>query len=242
MGKRILVRRRGRSGSVFLPPTHRRVAPAAYPAIDDERLQAGVRGVVEDFAHDPGRAAPLAMIRFENGKRFYVPAPEGLSLGKEITIASRAPSEIGNVMPLGSIPEGTLVCNIELKPGDGGRAARTSGAYGTVVSHTPAGTELKLPSGRSIYLSDSCLAMVGVVSGSGRPEKPFLKAGSKYHQARLRAEHWPHVRGQAMIAASHPFGGGRHKHPGKGTATARTAPPGRKVGLIAARRAGRKKR
>ena len=242
MGKRILIRRRGRAGSVFVSPTHRRVSPASYPTGDTEKLRTGIRGVVERFTHDPGRGAPLALIRFKDGKKFFIPAPEGLSIGKEIAIGEKATSEIGNVIPLGSMPEGTYVCNIELNPGDGGKAARTSGAYGTVVSHTQTGTELKLPSGRSLYLNDHCLAMVGVISGSGRPEKPFLKAGAKYHQQKARAEHWPHVRGQAMIAASHPFGGGRHKSPGKGTSTARSAPPGRKVGLIAPRRAGRKKR
>ncbi len=236
------MRRRGRAGSVFVSPTHKRESPAVYPAVSADELKAGITGVVERLAHDPGRGAPLALIRRQDGGKFYIPAPEGLSMGKEIVMGETIHSDIGNIMPLGSIPEGTLVCNVELRPGDGGRVARASGAYGTVVSHTALGTELKLPSGRSVYLNGRCLATVGVISGSGRPDKPLLKAGGSYYRSQVRAEHWPHVRGQAMNAASHPFGGGRHKHPGKGTCTARSAPSGRKVGLIAARRAGRLKR
>ena len=145
-------------------------------------------------------------------------------------------------MPLGTIPEGTMICNVEAKPGDGGKIARASGTYGMVVAHTSMGTEVRLPSGKSVYLNDGCRAMIGVIAGAGRAEKPFLKAGSRLILMTSRGRKWPRVKGQAMVSASHPFGGGKHKHAGKPTTVSRDTPPGRKVGLIAARKSGRAKR
>jgi large subunit ribosomal protein L2 len=150
--------------------------------------------------------------------------------------------DIGYVLPLGHIPEGTLVCNVEATPGDGGKIAKSSGAYAIVVSHTSIGSELRFPSGKTKYLDDRCRATIGVIAGSGRIEKPFVKAGVKRALMLSKGRVWPVVKGQAMIAASHPYGGGRHKHAGKPTTVGRHTPPGRKVGLIAARQSGRAKR
>jgi large subunit ribosomal protein L2 len=196
-------------------------------------------GVVSNIVHDPGRGTPIASLRFENGEEFYVPAPEGISLGQQIVRGGAAGASIGNILPVGRIPEGTLVCNLELNPGDGGKLARSSGAYALIVAHTPQGTEVRLPSGKSIYLKDECRATIGVVSAGGRTEKPFLKAGARRALMRARGRRWPVVKGQKMVAASHPYGGGRHKHAGKPTTVSRTMPPGRKVGMIAARQTGR---
>ncbi len=235
MGKRIIVRRRGRGG-IFQAPTHRRVAEACYPILTEK--DKSLSAVVKKLVHDPGRGAPLALISLENGKEFYVAAPEGLSLNKKITMGEST-IEIGNVLPVGRIPEGTIICNVEGRPGDGGKIARSSGAYAMLVAHTPRGTEVRLPSMRSIYLNDDCRAMVGVIAGGGRVDKPFLKAGPRKMLMRIRGRRWPQVKGTSMIAASHPHGGGRHRHEGKPTTTSRNAPPGRKVGLIAARHTGR---
>jgi large subunit ribosomal protein L2 len=241
MGKRIIVRRRGRGSATFKAPTHRRVGAAGLPPVDIRELSGVIMGKVKDLVHDPGRGAPIALIEFENGQECYLPAPEELSLGREISRGITAPPEIGNILPLKAIPEGTIVCNIELSPGDGGKIARSSGTYAMVVAHTPAGVQVKLPSGRSVYIDERCRAVIGVVAGSGRIEKPFLKAGAHAKLMASRGRRWPNVRGQAMIAASHPFGGGRHRHPGKPTTVSRHAPPGRKVGHIAARKTGRAK-
>ena len=190
--------------------------------------------------HDPGRGCPLALIELEDGETFYSVVPEGVVEGQNVEIGAQAPVRIGNVIPLGSIPEGITVCNIELHPGDGGRLARSSGSYATITSHTPEGTVLKLPSGKTRYVNDLCLATVGVISGAGRTEKPFLKAGLKFHLMKARGHKYPRTRGRAMIAAVHPFGGGR-KGGRKVTTVSHRAPPGKKVGLIGARRAGHKK-
>jgi len=145
------------------------------------------------------------------------------------------------VLPLSSIPAGTMVCNIELSPSDGGKISRSSGSYATVVAHTPEGTMIKLPSGKTRYVNDLCLATVGVISGAGRLEKPFLKAGAKFHWMRAKGHTYPRTRGVAMIAAVHPYGSGR-RGARKVTTVSRHAPPGKKVGLIAARSTGKRKR
>ena len=243
MGRRIRVQRRGRGTSTFSASTHKRVAPAKYPQklAPKERFESSIKGVVEAFLHDPGRGAPLAFIRFENGETCYSIIPEGASKGQQISIGGKSPIDVGNIIPLGKIPEGTIVCSLELKPGDGGKLAKSSGASATVVGHTPQGTMIKLPSGRTRYINDYCMATIGVVSGAGRTEKPFLKAGNKFHLMKAKGHKYPRTRGRAMIAAVHPYGSSK-KSARKCTTTSHGAPPGQKVGLIAARSPGQKKK
>lgn len=241
MGKRILVQRRGRGSSVFRASTHKRVAPVKYPNLTGDMANKVLRGQIIEIVHDPGRGTPLACIELETGEKYYTITPEGVHEGQIIEIGGKASVGIGNTLPIGLIPEGTTVCNIELMPGDGGKIARSSGAYATIISHTPEGTMISLPSGKTRYVSPSCLATIGVVAASGRIEKPFVKAGAKFHWMRAKGHKYPRVRGRAMIAALHPFGSGR-RGARKVTTVSRNAPPGRKVGLIAAKRAGRKKK
>jgi large subunit ribosomal protein L2 len=196
-----------------------------------------INGQVKAIVHDPGRGAPMVAVKLETGETYYSVVPEGVYEGQPTQIGSEAAVDIGNVLPLGRIPEGTMVCNIELSPGDGGKMVRSSGAYATVVAHTPDGTILKLPSKRTKYVNDLCRATIGVISGAGRTEKPFLKAGSKHHLMKAKGHMYPRTRGIAMIAASHPYGSSK-KGGRKVTTVSRNAPPGKKVGLIAARSAG----
>jgi len=241
MGKRIRVQRRGRGGPTFRASTHKRVAPTRYPYLYEEVGEKVTRGQVVELFHDPGRGAPLALIDLENGEAYYSVAPEGLYEGQIIEIGGQAQADVGNVVPLGKIPEGTMVCNLELSPGDGGKMVRSSGSYATVISHTPSGTMIKLPSGKTRYLNDLCLATVGVISAAGRVDKPFLKAGAKFHLMRSKGRKYPRTRGIAMVAAVHPYGSSR-RGGRKVTTVSRNAPPGKKVGLIAARRTGKKKK
>jgi len=239
MGKRIRVQRRGRGSPTFRASSHKRVAPAHYPVLSKEERVGVIQGQISGILHKAGRGSPVASVRLETGETFYTVVPEGVYEGQPTQIGSKASIDIGNVLPLGSIPEGTMVCNIELSPGDGGKIARSSGAYATVVGHTPEGTMIKLPSGKTRYVGDLCRATVGIISGAGRTEKPFLKAGAKFRWKRSKGLKYPRTRGVAMVAASHPYGsskrGGR-----KTTTVSRRAPPGKKVGLIAARSTGRK--
>ncbi len=235
MGKRIKVQRRGRGTSQFQSAHTGKVAPAKYPPVVIETML----GKVKDLKHEAGRGAPLALIELENGESFYAAATEGLAIDQEVKIGSDVPLEIGNVLPLGSIPEGTLVCNIELKPGDGGKIAKSSGSYATIIAHNEDMTVLKLPSKRSVQIHSGARATIGVTSGAGRMEKPFLKAGEAWHVAKAKGQVYPTAHGVKMTAASHPHGGGRHRRPGKSTTVSRLSPPGAKVGLIAARSSGR---
>ncbi len=241
MGKRIRVQRRGRGGPTFRASTQKRVAPVKYPPINIDPQNDIIQGQVKEVIHEPGRGAPITKISLQNNQQYHFIAPEGVYEGQQIKIGIEAPIEIGNVLPINKIPEGTMICDIELSPGDGGKIARSSGTYATVVAHTPQGTMVKFPSGKTKYINSLCRATIGVVSGAGRLEKPFLKAGTKFHKKRAKGQKYPRTRGIAMVAAAHPFGsskrGGR-----KVTTVSRHAPPGKKVGLIAARGAGKKQR
>jgi large subunit ribosomal protein L2 len=243
MGKRIRVQRRGRGGSTFRASTHKRVAPAQYPLkiTPKESFESSINGIIEELVHDPGRGAPLTFVRFENGETCYTVTPEGVFKGQQISLGGKSAAEVGNILPLGKVPEGTFVCNLELRPGDGGKLAKSSGAYATVVGHTPQGTMIKLPSGRTRYVNDYCMATIGVVSGGGRTEKPFLKAGEKFNLMKAKGHKYPRTRGRAMVAAVHPYGSSK-RSARKGTTVSHGAPPGQKVGLIAARGAGQKKK
>jgi large subunit ribosomal protein L2 len=130
---------------------------------------------------------------------------------------------------------------LELRPGDGGKLVRVSGGSAILFSKSAGKVIVRLPSGKSILVSDTCRATIGEIAGGGHLEKPFLRAGAKDHAMRAAGRAYPRVRGIAMAVVYHPFGGGRHQHPGKSTSTSRNAPPGRKVGLIAPRKTGRKR-
>jgi len=240
MGKKIRVQRRGRGGPTFRAVTHKRIAPTRYIPLTETKSERPLKAVIEELVHEPGRGAPLAKTRLENNEVFYSVAPEGVSIGQEIQLGNSASAGLGNILFLGQIPSGTLVCNLELSPGDGGKIAKSSGTYATVVAHTPEGTLVKLPSGKSTYLNDSCRAAIGVVAGAGRTDKPFLKAGKKQAWLTAKGRIYPITKGIAMNPAFHPHGGGSHTSQSmRPTTVSRTAPPGQKVGLIAARQTGR---
>src|SRR6266581_1691179 len=133
MGKNILVQRRGRGYFPFRAPTHRRPHPAGYNSVNGHST-----GFVRDLLHEVARGAPLARLVVGGSEDVYLPAPEGMYVGQSIEIGSEVPAETGNIKSLGRIPEGTMICNIELRPGDGGTLARSSGTFAMVVSHTPA--------------------------------------------------------------------------------------------------------
>ena len=251
MGKRIIAQRRGKGTPTYRAPSHRFKAKLMHlrvSAADVEKRGGVVRCVVEKILHDPARSAPIALVRPLNGggeevaKKQFVIIPEGISEGDEICYGASAELKVGNTLPLRYIPEGTPVCNVELRPGDGGKIARAGGNFAIVLAHSADKTLLALPSGKEKWVSSECLATVGVVAGGGRMEKPLVKAGKKYHKMKARAAKYPRVRGVAMNPVDHPFGGGSHQHVGRPKTVSRGAPPGRKVGSIAAKRTGRKKR
>jgi large subunit ribosomal protein L2 len=238
MGKRILQRRRGKAGIQFRSPNKGKITPVRYPLIGGaSEGMARVTAILDER----GRSAPLAQVRLGNDRYTYLPAVAGMSVGQEFTIGPAGQPKEGNVLPLSKIPEGTRVCNIELRPGDGGKFVRAGGTSAVLFSKANGRAILKLPSGKNILISERCRATVGEVAGGGRREKPFLRAGARHHAMRASGRVYPRMRGIAMAVVYHPFGGGRHQHPGKSTSTSRNAPPGRNVGLIAPRKTGRKR-
>jgi len=238
LGKRILQRRRGKAGIQFRAPSKGKVAPVRYPKIG---VESEGNATVTAILDERGRSAPLAQLRLDGERYTYLPAVAGMSVGQQVSLGPSAHVHDGNVMPLSKVPEGTRVCNIELRPGDGGRLVRASGTSAVLFSKANGRAIIRLPSGKSVLVSDSCRATIGEVAGGGRMEKPFLTAGARHHAMRAAGRVYPRMRGIAMAVVYHPFGGGRHQHPGKSTSTSRNAPPGRKVGLIAPRKTGRKR-
>ena len=236
MGKRPLVRRRGRGGSQFRAATTGKVARAAYPNFP---LAESHTGDVIDIIHERGRDAPLAKIRFENGSVSFVPAVLGLQVGDEMRFGLKSSMDKGNVISVQNIPDGTIVCNIERHYGDGGTLVKAAGGSATIFSHGDNGVTIKLPSGQFTTLNPRNRAMIGTLAGGGVSERPFMSAGGKWRNFRSRGRKYPIVRGVAQAAYAHPHGGGRHQHVGQSSTVARDAPPGAKVGSIAARKTGR---
>lgn len=243
MGKKILVQRRGRgSNSKFRAASHKRVARAKYRRYPDPTLVPPLKkATIVDFVHEPGRGSPLAMLKYEDDTIIYLPAVEGTYVGQVVEEGTNAPIKLGNILPLAQIPDGMPVCNVERRPGDGGAISRASGTFATLVSHSETRINLQTPSKEFRQMNPANRATIGIVAGGGRTEKPFLKAGNRYHLKKAKGHTFPRVRGVAMSAYAHPFGGGAHQSPHKPKTVSRHAPPGRKVGQIAAKRTGVRK-
>jgi len=237
MGKRLITQRRGSANSRYKSPGHRFKSSAKYPVYEGG-------GQVIALIHDPGRSAPLARVLLENFKEILMIAPEGIKVGQWVEIGKNARATPGCVMPLIKIPEGTEICNIELRPGDGGKLVRASGTSASIISHDKEKglVYVQLPSKRHITVNENSNATIGKVASGGRKEKPMAKAGQMYHAKKARGKLYPRVSGIHMNAIDHPHGGGRHPHIGRPSCVARNTPPGRKVGHISPKRTGRKKR
>lgn len=234
MGKRLIQQRRGRGKGRYKAPSHKYRGDIAY--INEKEME----GVVQRIIHDPGRNTPVAEVKLSNNQHVLMIACEGMSVGKPVSFTESKKLNPGNVLPLGLIPEGYPIFNIELVPGDGGKLVRAGGSGASLVSHSGNNTVIRLPSGKFKTIDGSCRATIGIPAGGGRKDKPFLKAGKKFHARRRKGKQYPVVRGVAMNAVSHPHGGGNHQHVGINSSVSRSAPPGRKVGHIASKRTGKR--
>lgn len=246
MGKVIRGQRKGRGG-IFAARNKRRLGKPQFRAMDYSERHGFVKGVVKEIKHDSGRGAPVAIVGFRHPYKTrrcesIVLAPEGLYTGQYIYAGKKATLTIGNIVPVEKLPEGTVICNVESIYGDRGALARASGESAVIVGHNPETnkTRIKLPSGAKKSIQSQNRAMIGVIAGGGRTEKPILKAGTQYYKYKAKGRKlWPIVRGVAMNPVDHPHGGGNQQHIGHPSTVSRYAPPGQKVGLIAARRTGR---
>jgi len=239
MGKRLRSQRLGRGGPTYRAKKKGRLK-VKYPPYASNK-NGLLRGQVVSLIKEPARSVVVAKVLLEDDSSCLLLAAEGLYVGKKIEFGEKAKNDIGNVLPLKSIPEGCPIFNIEMEPGDGGKLVRSSGSYALLVSKGSKGVTVKFPSGKTKILNKKCRATIGCASGGGRTDKPFVKAGKSHYHKKAKGKKAVKVRGTSMNAIDHPFGGEQH-HPGKSKSVKRGSPPGKKVGNIASRRTGRRKK
>ncbi|MGH9668288.1 MAG: 50S ribosomal protein L2 [Bryobacteraceae bacterium] len=181
----------------------------AYRDIDFKRDKIGVKARVAAIEYDPNRSARIALLHYADGEKRYILAPIGLEVGRTVSSGPEADILVGNALPLKNIPAGTIVHNIELKPGKGGQMARAAGTQAQLVSREGGLALLKLPSGEIRRVQDECMATVGQVGNVDHENVSLGKAGRKRWLGRR-----PHNRGVSMNPVDHPHGGGEGKTSG----------------------------
>ena len=180
-----------------------------YRIVDFKRNKLDVPAKVERIEYDPNRSAHLALLLYTDGERRYILAPKGVAAGDEIRNGSSAPIKAGNAMPMRNIPVGTLVHNIEMKPGKGGQIARSAGSSVQLIARTGDHATLRLRSGEMRKVPADCMATIGEVGNSEHSLRSLGKAGA----SRWRGKR-PTVRGVAMNPVDHPHGGGEGRTAG----------------------------
>ncbi len=238
MGTRLIQQRRGKGSPTYKSPKHRFLGSICYPSVQDKL----VKGEVIDIMNCRGHSAPLAYLEFDDGQACLIAAPLGLSVGDTIETGASTSLSTGSIVSLNNVPAGTEISGVELRPGMGPQFIRTSGSAAKVVENSKNGVVIQLPSRRKMKLNSRCRVVIGRIAGGGRTEKPFVKAGNKAHAMRAKNKLYPLVCGVAMNARDHPYGCTHRRGIGKSKSVSRHAPPGRKVGHVASRRSGRKKR
>ncbi len=177
--------------------------------VDFKRDKAGVPATVKAIEYDPNRSARIALLHYKDGEKRYILAPNGLKVGAVLLSGPGIAPEVGNALPLADIPVGTILHNIELKPGHGGAIARSAGSYVQLVAREGKYSTLKLPSGESRMVLNTCFATVGTV---GNTDKMNIKLGKAGRNRWLGKR--PRVRGVAMNPVDHPMGGGEGRASG----------------------------
>ena len=239
MGKSLIQQKRGKGGPRYTAPSFRYKGKVSFIGYEKDKKNTAI---ITDILHSSGHSAPLMELEHGNGESGLLQAYEGARVGDGIEIGIDVEIKSGNVLPLKNIPEGISIYNIESNPGDGGKFVRTSGAFARIITKMEDGIVVELPSSKRRTFQPECRAAIGIIAGSGRTEKPFLKAGNKFYAMTAKNKLWPKVSGTSMNSLSHPFGGRSSHAKGIPTQSARNSPPGRKVGKIAPKRTGRHKR
>lgn len=185
-------------------------AKRSYRLIDFKRNKDGIPAVVERLEYDPNRSANIALVLYKDGERRYILAPKGLQVGATILSGDQAEISTGNTLPMRSIPVGTTVHNVELKPGKGGQIARAAGSYVQIIAREGKYVTLRVRSGEMRKVLAECRATIGEVGNAEHMLRELGKAGaSRWRGIR------PTVRGTAMNPVDHPHGGGEGKNFGK---------------------------
>ena len=180
-----------------------------YRIVDFKREKFGMEATVSTIEYDPNRTARIALVVYADGEKRYIIAPNGLNVGDKIVSGKGAAPEVGNTLFLSEIPLGTIIHNIELRPGQGAVMARSAGAYAQLVAREGKYAILRLPSGETRMVLVTCLATIGVVTNSERGLERSGKAGRSRWLGRR-----PRTRGVAMNPVDHPMGGGEGKSSG----------------------------
>ncbi len=181
----------------------------SYRLVDFKRRKFGVAGTVERIEYDPNRTAFIALVKYADGELAYILAPQRLRVGDAVVAGARADIKPGNAMPLSAIPVGTIVHNVEMKPGAGGKIARAAGQYAQLVGKDAGYAQIKLMSGELRLLRGECMATIGAVSNPDNSNQQIGKAGRMRWMGRR-----PHNRGVVMNPVDHPHGGGEGRTSG----------------------------
>ena len=179
-----------------------------YRIIDFKRKKDNMEATVIGIEYDPNRSANIALIQYEDGEKAYILAPQGLTDGDKVISGDAVDIRTGNCMPISSIPVGTLIHNIELNPGQGGKLVRTAGQSAQLMAKEGKYAHVRLPSGEMRLILSRCRATIGVIGNSDHENVKIGKAGRKRHMG------WrPEVRGSVMNPVDHPHGGGEGRAP-----------------------------
>jgi large subunit ribosomal protein L2 len=181
----------------------------AYRYVDFKRRKHGVQATVERLEYDPNRTAFIALIKYQDGELAYILAPQRLRVGDAVVSGARADIKPGNAMPLAAIPVGTIVHNIEMKAGAGGKIARAAGTYAQLVGKDAGYAQVKLMSGELRMVRAECMATIGAVSNPDNMNQSIGKAGRSRWLGKR-----PHNRGVVMNPVDHPHGGGEGRTSG----------------------------
>ena len=179
-----------------------------YRLIDFKRRKDGITAIVTAIEYDPNRSANIALIQYEDGEKAYIIAPKGLTVGTVIESGENVDIKVGNALPIMNIPVGTVIHNIELKPGKGASLARSAGASAQILGREEKYVLIRLGSGETRRILGPCRATIGVIGNSEHENVKIGKAGRKRHMG-IR----PTVRGSVMNPVDHPHGGGEGKAP-----------------------------
>jgi large subunit ribosomal protein L2 len=177
--------------------------------IDWRRNKFDVKATVARIEYDPNRTAYIALIEYTDGEKAYIIAPQRLQVGDTVVAGSKVDVKPGNAMPLSNMPVGTIIHNIEMKPGKGGQLARSAGSYAQLVGRDQGYAQIKLPSGELRVVRGECIASVGAVSNPDHSNTNMGKAGRNRWKGKR-----PHVRGVVMNPVDHPHGGGEGRTSG----------------------------
>ena len=180
-----------------------------YRIIDFKRNNVTVTGEVKTVEYDPNRSAFISLVEYTDGEKRYILAPGGIKVGQVISQGSGVSPDLGNAMPMKEMPLGTLIHNVELQPGQGGRICRSAGTYAQLMAKEGKYVALKLPSGESRFVLGECMATVGILSNAEHQQVVKGKAGRSRWLGRR-----PRVRPAAMNPVDHPMGGGEGRNKG----------------------------